>query len=435
MTHTHPKSPLKCTIKEVNPHFCYATVIIPAACIDELFYEIARAQKNYIQTIGFNKSAIPIDYIKEHYKNNITEHIKEFAFKFFVINFLYDFLQQKKLLVFGEPRLHDIYVEANDDAQFEFEVSLSGPIDFREWKNFPFKAPKRKNYKDIDRQVETFIKQEQQLQKEHKSNKIEIGDWVCFNIGVHSCDHKPLFDNHHENNWLKIGSEEADTPFQKLFLSKKVGDHFYSQEKCLQEYFSNQLNTHYTFSITIEEIVHNAYFSFDDFKQHFRLKSNKDVHAKLIEIFSYRNDLSQRRSIVEEALKLLLSKHHIEAPNYLVLRQQKMVLKAVQDNPDYQVYKTQQNFKDIIRQLAIKQVKEMILIDQLAYNENIKVTNNDIKNYLNLLKRPRTKEFIYFSCPPTKMEGQEMPIPTALLSRSCLREKTLNTIIHHLTRK
>ena len=181
--------------------------------------------------------------------------------------------------------------------------------------------------------------------------------------------------------------------------------------------------------------MHNAYFSFEDFKQHFRLKTNKDIHSKLIEIFSYRNDLSQRRSMVEEALKLLIAKHHVEASSYLVLRQQKIVLEAVQSNPDYQVYKAQSNFKSIVSQLATKQVKEMILIDQLAHNENIKITNQDIKNYLNLLKRPRTKEFIYFTPPPTKIDGQEMPIPAALFKQCCLREKTLNYAIYHLTRK
>ena len=33
-------------------------------------------------------------------------------------------------------------------------------ITFQEWKYLPFKAPKRKNYKDLDRQVETFLQEE-----------------------------------------------------------------------------------------------------------------------------------------------------------------------------------------------------------------------------------------------------------------------------------
>lgn len=431
MTH----SLLKCHIQKLNPQFCYFKVIVPEPIIAEIYQEVSTAQKEKVETHGFTKSQTPLGYIEKHYKNNLNEHIKEFTFKYFVINYLYEQLHSKKIVTCGEPRLKEVETLPEGSTEFTFEISLASQIDFREWKNFPFKAPKRKNYKDIDRQVDSFIKKEQELYKENSSEDIAIGDWVCFNIGLCDANQNPLLKEHSENAWIKIGSEEADTPFQKVFLNKKKNDAFCTNEGCFQEYFSNQLNSNYMFSIHIEDIVHDNYFSFDDFKQQFRLKTNKDIHSKLIEIFSFRNDLSQRRSTVEEALKLLITKHQIDTPSYLILRQQKMVMDAVQSNPDYQVYKTQPNFKDMILQLAIKQVKEMLLIDQLSFDENIKINNIDIKNYLNLLKRQRTKEFIYFGPPPTKIEGQEMPIPGALLKRCCLREKTLNHVIHHLTRK
>ena len=37
---------------------------------------------------------------------------------------------------------------------------------------FPFKAPKRKKYKDIDRQVDSFIKDERELLKEFEHENI-----------------------------------------------------------------------------------------------------------------------------------------------------------------------------------------------------------------------------------------------------------------------
>ncbi len=433
MTQTNPS--LVCTVKTINTQFCHVIITIPTEYVDTIYREIAAAQKERVDTYGFTKGNTPISYIQKHYKSNLLEHVKEFLFKYFVINYLYEQLHTKKLFISGEPRLTDIFVTEENEITFHFEVSLVKPIDFREWKAFPFKTPKRKNYKDIDRQVESFIKDEQQRAKDTQTDSIQIVDWVCFDLFLIDKKGKPLLGSAPKNVWLKIGDEEADLPFQELFLNKQVGDSFNTAEPCLQEYFSHQIDTHYTFGVNIEEVVNTGYFSFDDFKTHFRLKNNKEVHQKLIEIFSYRNDLSQRRSIIEEALKLLIQKHHIEVPNYLILRQQKIVLESVQANPDYQVYKMEHNFKETIRQLATKQVKEMILIDQLTHKENVVISNKDIKAYLNLMKRPRTKEFIYFSTPPTRVEGQEMPIPTGLLQRNCLREKTLNHIIYHLTRK
>ena len=183
------------------------------------------------------------------------------------------------------------------------------------------------------------------------------------------------------------------------------------------------------------ESVPHAYFCFDQFKDHFRVKTNKDMHKKLIEVFSYRNDVSQRLAMVEDAFKLLLSRHRFVAPNHLVLRQQKIILGAIQTNPDYNVYRKQKDFTFWIQQLAEKQVKETLLIDQLIYRENIVVSNDDMVNYLNLDKRPRMKEFIYFSLPDSKHYGQEMPLAMHELSRVCAREKAINYVIHYLTKK
>jgi FKBP-type peptidyl-prolyl cis-trans isomerase (trigger factor) len=165
------------------------------------------------------------------------------------------------------------------------------------------------------------------------------------------------------------------------------------------------------------------------------VKTNKDMHKKLIEVFSYRNDVSQRLAMVEEAFKLLLSRHRFFAPNYLVLRQQKIILGAIQSNPDYNVYRKQKDFNFWVQQLAEKQVKEMLLIDQLIYRENITVSNEDIVNYLNLDKRQRMREFMYFGLPESKHYGQEMPLAMNELSRVCAREKAINYVIYYLTKK
>ena len=119
----------------------------------------------------------------------------------------------------------------------------------------------------------------------------------------------------------------------------------------------------------------------------------------------------------------------------MLTKRQKEILDFLQTNPDYHVYRTQKDFKERVHQLAEKQACEMILLDQLAYHENIMVTNQDVKYYLNLINRPRTKEFIYFDPTITKVFGQEIPLASEELKRICLREKTLNHIIYHLTKK
>lgn len=421
-------------LEPVNQSINNLIITVPSTYVDTAYQEALQAQQYQVHTHGFPQGNVPLAYIERNYKTSLLDHTRELLFKFFVVRALYQAIEEEKLLIAGQPRLTDISLDCHQDALYSFELSLLEPIEILKWKMLPFKAPLRKNYKDIDRQVEGFISEEKEFAKNHRDT-VEIGDWISFDIEFLNNKNKKLFKEDPETFWLRIGGEEADIPLQDIFLHKKVGDKFCSASPHLQEFFSCHLHTNFIFEIEIKSLVKNSYFCFEHFKTHFRLKSDKDVHRKLIEIFSYRNDVSLRRSMAEEALKLLIAKHHIIAPNHLVLRQQQTVLESLAQSPDYHVYKTQPNFKEHVKKLAEKQAKEMILVDHLAINESINTTPQDISSYLNLLKRQRTKEFIYFMPPKTKIDGQEIPLNQAFLKRCSQQEKVVNLLIYHLTKK
>ncbi len=421
------------TFTEVSAHFCHAVITISEQYVERLYLQASKEQQKALATQGFIKGTTPLSYISKNFQPHIIEHVKEFFFKYYVLNQLYREIAARKIFLAGEPRLTEIVISPSSAISYHFSITVAQPILLQGWKRIPFKAPKRKNYKDLDRQVTQFL-EEEALQKQAMTNTVSIGDWICFSLTLLDDNNKPVFDIAPDSFWLKIGSEEVDLPFYNLFKNKKMNDSFTSQDHILQECFSEQIETFYTFLVTINDIVPHIYFSTDLFKKQFHLRSNKE-HAKLIEVFSYRNDLSQRRATVEDTLKLLLSKHYFEAPHHLILRQQKEILESVQSSHDYQVYKLQNDFNDKVKSLAIKQVRESIIILQMALYENMSVTRENIKEYLNLTKRSRTREFIYFTPPVTKHFGREMPINEPYLAHTCLKEKTLNHIIYYLTKQ
>lgn len=415
---------------------CCATIIVSKVLVNSFFEETAQTLQSSVQAYGFRQGAVPLEYIGRQYKTNILDHLKEFFFKFGIINFLFQEIRTQKLLVAGEPRLVDIVLDYDNNARFVFELTLFPSLELLEWKYFPFKSPNRKNYKDLDRQVDAFIQEEKNRFDKHLAGQpIEVGDWINFNVMVVTSKNEPLHDSFIQNFWLKLGDEEVEGHLRELFVGRYKGEEFVATNKGLQDYFSDQLRTYYYFRITVVDVVPYNYFCFEQFKDHFKIKTNKDMHKKLIEVFSCRNDISQRLAMVEEAFRLLLAKHRFLPPAHLVLRQQKIILSAIQRNPDYNVYRKQKDFNFWIQQLAEKQAKETLIIDQLIYNENIVVDHEDIVNYLNLDKRPRMREFIYFNLPDTKRDGQEMPWPHYELSRICAREKAINYVIYHLTKK
>lgn len=408
------------------------SVTTSAETVDKLIEYIANHQTKFITAKGLKDSNESLNYIKDRFRESFLSHAKELLFKLHVMSSLYKSIHQNKILTSGHPRLTKINLQPNHDIKFIFEVTCPTNAEIDEWKYMVFKFPQRKFYKDLDKQAELFAKSESDFEQSYSLNSVDLNDWVCFDIWLATDSKEPVIIQLRENFWLKIGLGEAYIPFQEIFLGKKKGEEFFTDNLCFQEYFSEYMDTKYIFGVKIVEILPNAFFSISQLQDHFKIKTKKRTHQKLIEVFSYRNDISLRRTIVEDLLALLLRKQYLAVPESQVLRHQQYLLDELQNNSDYHVYKIEKNFDSYIKQLAEKQVKEFILMDQIAYKENINCNHDDLTLYLNLTRRPRTKEFIYFQHPALKANSLEYPIPAEEISQSCLREKTLNHIIHHL---
>ena len=430
----HAKNQLGLEVNQKTNEFCYLTVNVPASLVDTIYQTAAHSQRAKTDIAGFSLGNAPLSYITNNFHGDLTQHSQEFIFNYFVLSFLFGQIRDKRLIVLGDPRLVDMQIKPNNSASYTFEASLFNQPKLQNWKHFPFKAPQRKNYRDIDRQVDSFMKEETDQLSKLETEQIQIGDWVNFEVWLADKTDKPLLQHFKENLWLKIGDEIADAPFQEIFLGKKKGDHFCTSHVSFQHHFSSHMNHQYNYCVSIKNIVPSSYFCLQSLKKHFRIKTNKDMHKKLIEVFSFRDDISQRRLMAEGALKLLIKHHPILVAEHALLRQQRSILGILQENPDYPVYKAQPDFKDYVSKLAHKQMQETVISDAVGYDENLSVAHEDICTYLNLSNRPRTKEFIYFESPKTKINGQETPISDETLKYCCFREKALNHVIYHLTK-
>jgi FKBP-type peptidyl-prolyl cis-trans isomerase (trigger factor) len=418
-----------------TPGVCKCHVIVPQAFIQQFFKHAAQVKQLDSDSQGFKKGGVPLDYIQVHYKKNILSHMQEIFLKHFVIDALLEYIQKSKILIVGQLKLTDIKMDTDQDAVYTFEGILPKEVYIQRWKNLPFKATQRKKYRDIDNQVKSFLEEEEGRQLIYQiENSIQVNDWVCFDTWIIDIDKKPLFHNKKSHLWLKIGDEEPDLIFQELFLNKRINDVIITDNQSLRQFFCSSFDAPYTYAIEIKDRLPYKYFSVEYLKHHFKLKTKKDLHNKLIEIFSYSADVSQSRSIADMALNTIIKRNNILVPPSSVLAQKEQIIQELQRKPDYTLYKMKPDFDDSITSLAKKQLYEIVAADYIAYTENLTVNHLDIKAYFNLMQRTRTKEFLYFNPPETQIDGQEFPITVESIKKACLREKALNHIIHHLTR-
>lgn len=381
---------------------------------------------------GFSAQNIPSDYVQEHYKTEIAKKVKNFLFRHAIIDFLLTKSAEYKIPYANYPRLAAI--EENDQGLcFLFDISTADTIELKEWKHFSFKSPKRKKYKDLDKQVVYFLDHEISISKKKQSTIVEDDDWVMFEALALNRENKPIFEELSQF-WIKIKLKEIPGQFAQFFPGKNIGDSFITNSFDLENSNTNDDNPRqFNFLITVKALTKGNSLSLEHFKDMFRLKNKVDVHNKLMEVFSYRNDISQRKTIIEEVFHLFLAKHRFEIPKHLILRRQEDILIVLMKQADYQVYKSQKDFLQQVELLAEKQLKEEIIIDQIASEENIRCDLKDLQQYLHLFNNKRLREFIYFKPLLEQIDEANRPISLGILEHTAIREKTLNHIIFTLT--
>lgn len=418
--------------KPVSSHLIEATINVSPDIVNNIYRQAVSIYSKNAQPDGLKNTILPSDFVEKEHIDEIRQNIRKFVLKHIVIDHLFNQISHKKIPIANHPRLTTMEFNKVGGIEYVFDLSIASPIALKEWKLFTFKAPKRKKYKDLDKQVDLFIKRETEKLKRQKKDIVENEDWINFEATIVSDDKQEMIAPHRSNFWIKINTKHVKNPFQMFFFDKKIGDSFLVNQIPFNESISDSLTENCKFLITVKSIAKGSSLSTEAIKTIFKLKNKVDLHNKLIEVFSYRNDISQRRAIVEEVFHLFFSKHRFEVPKHLTIRKQESLIEMLKKQPDYQVYKAQKDFYEKVALLAEKLLKEEILIDQISHKENIKTTSKDINNYLTLFNNSRLREFVYFKPLFEPIEDCDFPLYESFLRQAVQREKTLNHVIHTL---
>ncbi|MBP9765088.1 hypothetical protein KBD08_02010 [Candidatus Babeliales bacterium] len=425
-----------CLIDPASSSNSYFFKVSVPAQITKPFLSLATEKhQDFMHPAGFKKGLAPLTYIQEHFKAPIVSHLKDMGLKFFGINALLQHMRNNKIVLVGIPELRDVQIDAQGNLTYLFEGYAPKELYMQSWKFLPFKPTPRKKYRDIDKQVMSFLQDEELAGKQHDPNKgIQVGDWIYVQIALINHKKNPVFD-YKAHLWIKVGDEEPDLEFQRLFFGKNIQDTIITDNPSLQSYFCENSHAQYLYHITIIDIVPDQAFSFDLFKQYFKIKTHKDLLNKITEVFSFNNDISQRRMIAHDALGLIIRKNHIVLPDGAINAQRKQILQDLQFKPDFIVYKMDPDFDIHITNMAKRQLLDSVVAESISYQDNITTTHMDIKSILHLTQRPRLKDFLYFPFLKTQVQGQEFPVEYDSLYHYTLKEKSINHIIYHLTKK
>lgn len=380
---------------------------------------------------GISCSSLPITYTQHYFAQEIETETQQFLYEHFIEGNIQTFLQENKITTINWPRVKSVDGDAQSGYTVTVALSLAPHLQLHDWHAQTFTAPKRKNYTDLDIQVESFITTLNKEESAVQETAVEVGDWVRFSAQFRS----PLVQtpvHSHAQYWLRITNPILTTPAMQQFLSAKVGSSFTLPASALSPRQESTSATDYYFDIVVEHIVKTQSLSVKQVKECLRVTDHQTLHDKLIEIFSYRNDISLRKAIIEELFYSLFNAFRFEIAPHAITRRKELLLFLMHQTPDNSVYLKQKHFASHITLLAETKLKEEAIVDAIAQLENITVTPDDITHYLSLASNERLKEFLYFAPLTEDVISSDQPCGEYVLHQTVRREKTLNAIIQQI---
>jgi FKBP-type peptidyl-prolyl cis-trans isomerase (trigger factor) len=424
-----PRS-LKYTVEKKSSHVWNLLIHIPVTLATHIKDHITALYRQYTVMPGMSCSTLPITYTQHYFAHEIEQDTQKFLYDHFIEDSIHFFLQENNITIVNWPRLQAIEGDATTGYTFTIGLSRAPHVSLTDWHAHTFIAPKRKNYTDLDIQVESFIATLQPTKAESQPI-VEAGDWVNFSAQLRSPHiQAPLHSI--SNYWLRISIPTLATPALHQFLGCSKNNTFSIPATALSANSNLQTQSDYSFDITIKHVVKTHKLSITQVQSSLETATHTELHNKLIEIFSFRSDVSLRKAIIEELFYSLFNAFRFEIPPHAITRRKELFLDIMHKNPENSVYTKQKHFSTHVTLLAEARLKEEALIDAIAQYENIHATPEDISHYLCLASHDRLKEFLYFTPLTEETLTTDRPCNEHILTQVVRREKTLNAIIQRL---
>ena len=419
------------TAKARSSHLWHVSIHAPTTLVAHIQDHITHTYADYTVIPGMSCKHLPLRYTQQYFAAEIERDTKHFILEHFINESVLYHLDERRANIVNWPRLTGISGSLANGFTYTFAVSLAPEVAVSDWQSLTFLPPRRKNYTDLDIQVSSFIAQLDDVPTPENPETIERGDWVQFQATLAS-PHSTAPINAPTVYWLHTAATHVPTSYTDSFMGKKVGDTFAIPATTFAETYRNSKESDYEFSITVMSTIKNNFVPLTDLAESLSVPAPADLPDRLIEIFSLRNDMSLRRAIIEELFYLMFSVYRFDIAPHAVTRRKELLLTIMQNTPDSLVYTKQKQFLPHIGLLAETKLKEEALIDAIARYENITVTHDDIRHYVQMASHDRLKEFVYFTPLTDDLASSHDPFSERSLSHVVRREKTLNAVIAQL---
>ena len=368
---------------------------------------------------GFRKGKAPINIVKKKYENNFLSEIIEKI----VEEKTKKILEDKKLKAFRQPKVEVKKYTKNEPLQISIKIDLEPEI-----KLFPFKDLEIKNrsinldQKKIDENYKNFVDSQKHYHKVSENRPVKLSDKILVNISTLD---KSVPDFLKSQNNLPIITDSdyqvlPDISSKLIDKKVKIGD-IINLTFDLKEVLKEKSKKEVIFIIEIiglesvhEFSVTKKFLEQNNLKDENHLKEN--LKNNLMK--KYEEELKQIQK--KELMDLLDTKNKFDVPEGVLEEEVNSILRRLDnakkddkmDEDDKEL--SDEQLKIRYKKIALRRVKLSVLLQHIANNENISVSEKNLTdgmlNYASQYPGQEKEIFEYFKKNPSSVESIRGPI-------------------------
>lgn len=402
---------------------------VPAVRVDE---EIEAAYKKLAKTAkikGFRQGKVPRAVLERHYAASVESQVLERL----VSDSYFKALQDEKILAVSGPEITDGGVlEKGKPYTFQAQVEVQPEVEAKDYLELPLK---KETFKDDETLVSARLEEMRLGNAKLQATDRDVaqsGDTVLIDFEGF-IDGVPFENGAAQDHSLDLGSNTFIPGFEDQLVGMKVGVEGEIAVTFPLDYGKKDLaGQDATFKVKIKEIKEKVLPELDDeFAAQVGMGSMEDLRARVKDAYE-----SQERSRIEQEFRdqlvdLLIERNPFDVPESMIKSQLDYMLENLSNRMQSQgmsleaMGMTPDSFKEIYREIAVKQVKGNLLLEAIALQESIKVEESEIEEKLEEIaeKHNASKEMVMnFYSDESKRRG---------LVAQLAEEK----VIHYLTGK
>ena len=369
---------------------------IDAKQFDESIVNVFNKNAKYFNIPGFRKGKAPFSIVERHYGDEI---FYEDAFNEVANKAYEEALDSEKLEIVSKPKIDVVQMEKGKDLIFTAIVNTKPEVELGKYKGIDLeKVAQKVTDKDIEEELNNMAERNSRMVNVEKRAAKE-GDTVLIDY-IGTIDGKAFEGGRAENYDLTLGSKTFIPGFEEQVVGMKINDVKDIKTKFPDDYFSKDVaGKEANFNVTVHEIKEKELPKIDD--EFAKDVSEFDTLNELKEDIKSKKEKSNeektKRQFESDAIDAVVDSSKIDIPAGMIDLELDNMQDDMNRNLSYQgfsfekylqmVGKTVAQFRTESRDQAIKSIKRRLVLEAIAKDEKIEVSEKEIDSKLEELSK------------------------------------------------